>query len=104
MQEIKNFTNIDKEEFVGMYTGEEVVFGVGESKQLTVDIAKHFAGQLATKMLIKKYPLKNYLLHSERAGLIAKILGTITSLKQEEPAKLSANIEVKEILSVKEQF
>jgi len=70
---VKNFTNIDNEDFEGMFEGKKAFIKKGKTVAFPVDTAKHLAGQLATKILIKKDV--NWNKDPRRAGLIAEILG-----------------------------
>ena len=51
---IKSFTNTDAEDFNGMFHGENYTVLAGESKMFTEKLAKHLAGQLAYKILVRK--------------------------------------------------
>jgi len=77
LETIKNFTNIDEEDFEGMYGGEVIPLRRGETKAFTGRIAKHLAGQLAYKILLrqKKEPHTD----SSRPGLIDKMLGEVVA-------------------------
>ena len=81
---VKNFTNIDEEDFEGMYGGQPISLRRGQTKAFTERIAKHLAGQLVHKILTRKG--KDYLLDPEREGLITQMLGEVTALA-EEPVK-----------------
>jgi len=90
MDSILNFTNIDSEDFTGMYTGEKILIKRGETKPFTEVIAKHLAGELATKILIREE--KNYLTDRKREILIKEMLGEIVVPvipAEEKPTEIS---------------
>ena len=72
MEGVKNFTNIDDKDFVGMYGGETATVKAGKTVAFTEIIANHFAGQLAAKILIGRG--KPWTDKGERAKLVNKIL------------------------------
>jgi len=80
---VKNFTNIDEEDFEGMYMAQAISLRRGQTKAFPEECARHLAGQLATKILIRKQ--KDYLLDPERETLLNEMLGEITA-PEEEPA------------------
>lgn len=49
--EMVNFTNIDKEDFAGIWGGKETIINAGMTKQLPKFLALHYAKHLAIKML-----------------------------------------------------
>lgn len=69
---IRVFTNIDDETFVGMMHGKEYSVGAGKDLPLPEKIAKHLAGQLAYKMLMKKDA--ELLLGPENQGKLAETI------------------------------
>ena len=79
---VKNFTNIDEEDFEGMYMAQAISLRRGQTKAFPEECARHLAGQLATKILIRKQ--KDYLLDPERETLLNEMLGEITA-PEEEP-------------------
>ena len=95
MESIVNLTNVDNEDFVGMYHGEEVSVKEGETRQLTERIANHLAGQLATKMLIRDKTVRNYLTHSKREPLIESMIGGPVFIPAEGPKELPEKEEKK---------
>ena len=86
MEQILNFTNIDDEDFVGMYHGEEIFIKEGETKVLTERTANHIAGQLATKMLIRNKTVRNYLTDAKREPLIKSMIGGEAVPSEVEPS------------------
>ena len=74
---VKNFTNIDEEDFEGMYGGEPIVLRRGQTKAFTERIAKHLAGQLVCKILTRQK--KNYLLDPGRDELMDRMLGEVVA-------------------------
>lgn len=85
MEGVKNFTNIDIEDFEGMYGGEKRLIKKGRTVPLPETLANHFASQLATKILIRKG--KDYLGDPERPELIKQIVGEIVLSGEKPPAK-----------------
>jgi len=75
MENVLNFTNIDSEDFVGKYGGEEIPVREGETKAFTETIAKHIADQLVTKILIRER--KDYLSDPKREVLLKQMLGEV---------------------------
>jgi len=75
MENVLNFTNIDNEDFVGKYGGEEIPVREGETKAFTETIANHIADQLATKILIREG--KDYLSDPKREVLLKQMLGEV---------------------------
>lgn len=90
MQNILNFTNIDNEDFVGQYHGEFIPVKAGETKTFTENVVRHIAGQLATKILIRKRA-RNYLTDRSREGLIKEMMGEVViqePVNEEEPEEV----------------
>jgi len=75
MENVLNFTNIDNEDFVGKYGGEEIPVREGETKAFTETIANHIADQLATKILIREG--KDYLSDPKREVLLKQMIGEV---------------------------
>ncbi len=70
---ILNFTNIDEEDFEGMYTGKAIIIRRGQTKAFPEKIAKHLADQLIYKILVRKG--KDPYLDVERELLVKEMLG-----------------------------
>ena len=94
-----NFTNIDGGDFTGMIHGEEKLIPAGKTVPFPQKIAKHFAGQLATKILIREK--KTYTEEALRKPLIDQILGGVVA-PPEEPAKKEKPKEDLSLSTVKE--
>ena len=75
MENVLNFTNIDNEDFVGKYGGEEIPVREGETKAFTETIANHIADQLVTKILIREG--KDYLSDPKREVLLKQMIGEV---------------------------
>jgi len=73
MEGVKNFTNIDSSDFVGMYDGDKAFVKKGKTVAFPAEIAKHLAGQLATKILMAMGVDWNN--DPRRPDIIAEILG-----------------------------
>jgi hypothetical protein len=71
-----NFTNIDDEDFVGVYGGEKKVIKSGQTIPLPKFLAEHYAKHLMDKMILKEG--KDYGQAINRDPLMAKILGNIS--------------------------
>ena len=98
-----NFTNIDKEDFVGAFGGDDVVVGfddknqkiverqpldyvvkVGETKQFNMPLADHLAYHLANKIVMRDDPMTSHMKDSPKIkDLIQKILGAKVEKVQE---------------------
>ena len=78
---VRVFTNIDSEEFTGMYHGKEYTIKTGKDKAFPEKLAKHLASQLAYKMLMKKDP--ETLLGDDKQKELAKTI--VSDLVMEEP-------------------
>lgn len=68
--ETKSFTNIDSEEFIGRYAGEDYPIGAGETKAFPAFLVEHFCKHLADKILARENKLGN---DAKRAELVAKM-------------------------------
>ena len=75
LENVLNFTNTDNEDFVGMFTAEEIPVKAGETKPFTETIARHIADQLVTKILIREG--KNYISDPKRVILMKEMLGDV---------------------------
>ena len=73
MEGVKNFTNIDSSDFVGMYDGDKAFIKKGKTVAFPANIARHLAGQLATKILMAMGVDWNK--DGRRPAIIAEILG-----------------------------
>jgi hypothetical protein len=92
--EVVNFYNVGDTEFRGMWGGEEYVIAPKERKQMVKFMAEHFAGQLATKILMKDG--KDWGNDSPaRQELIAKILGIVVEIPIPTPVIYASTAEVK---------
>jgi len=74
---VKNFTNIDEEDFEGMYGGEPIILRRGQTKAFTETVAKHLAGQLAEKILVRQK--KDSYADPGKGELINKMLGDVVA-------------------------
>jgi len=81
MEGVKNFTNIDSSDFEGMYDGDKAFVKKGKTVAFPAGIARHLAGQLATKMLMAMGVDWNK--DGRRAGIIAEILGEENEVEKE---------------------
>ncbi len=99
-----NFTNIDDEDFTGSFGSDEEIVGRlddgkpilekkpieyfikrGDTKQFPMPLAEHFAGHLADKIMMKKYPETPFTHENAiRKGIIEQILGAV-AVKPIEP-------------------
>jgi len=81
--EVINFTNIDGEDFEGMWGGEITVIKSGETKPFPKFLAEHFCKHLVNKMLIKSG--KDWSAIDLREPLEARILGQVSVSVDERP-------------------
>ena len=95
MEGVKNFCNIDNEDFIGMYGGEVIPVKKGKVKPLTETIADHIAGQFASKILMRKEGV-NYLDSPERTELLKKILGEVVAKADDEEEEEEVEVEKEE--------
>ena len=73
---VVNFTNIDSEDFAGMWGGKETIIKKGETKPYPKFLAEHYAKHLGKKMLIREgKDFGNVKLLEE---LRLKIIGNVT--------------------------
>lgn len=70
-----NFTNIDSEDFEGMYGGKTTIFKAGATVAFPAFLATHFANHLADKILLKQQ--KDFGTQETRKPLLDKILGQV---------------------------
>ena len=77
---VKNFTNIDEEDFEGMYGGKTQIIRRGQTKQFSEKIANHFAGQLIYKILVRKG--KDPYIDPEKESLLEEIIGKTESVEE----------------------
>ena len=82
---VLNFTNIDEEDFEGMYGGKTELIRRGQTKAFPAKIAKHFAEQLVYKILVKKG--KEPYIDPERQELIDEILGKPKAVEETSAPK-----------------
>jgi len=92
--DVRNFTNIDEEDFIGKWGGEEYLIKKGETRSFPEFLVKHFAKHLVNKILLRK-GVKNYLEPSLRQPLEDKILGDVI-IKAEPQGTKSEAEEIKE--------
>jgi hypothetical protein len=82
---VKNFTNIDDEDFEGMWGGEKYPVKAGETKQFPGFLVDHFAGQLAKKILLRQ-GADNFMDPLKTKPLIKQMKGEIeVEVLEEEP-------------------
>jgi hypothetical protein len=74
--EVLSFTNIDKEDFIGKYTGKETIIKAGETKLLPRYLAILFCKHLVDKILLRNG--HNWTEENLRKPLEDKVLGTIS--------------------------
>lgn len=72
---VVNFTNIDQEDFTGMFGGISETFKVGQTLPLVKFKAQHFANQLADKILMRNQ--ETFGNEDARKPYTDKILGQI---------------------------
>ena len=79
---VVNFTNIDHEDYEGMWGGEVTVIKARETKQFPKFLAEHFCKHLVNKMLIRGG--QDWSAGDLRKPLEDKILGTVSAVAEEE--------------------
>ena len=80
--DVINFTNIDKEDFEGMWGGEITVIKAGQTKPFPKFLAEHYCKHLVNKMLIRRQ--EDWTAGNLREPLEKKILGEIEIKVEEE--------------------
>ena len=86
-----NFTNIDSEDFVGKWGGEEYLIKAGKTKEFPAFLADHLTKHLVNKILLKKGS-QDYSDPTARKPLEDQIKGSVVVKKEE----------VKQVKEVKE--
>lgn len=79
---VVNFTNIDGEDYEGMWGGEAVILKAGITKQFPKFLAEHYCKHLVNKMLIRQG--KDWSEEALRKPLEEKILGKIEVEAEED--------------------
>ena len=92
--DVINFTNIDNEDFIGKWGGEEYLIKAGETKIFPDFLTRHFAKHLVDKMLLKTAS-KDYANKEKRAKLEEQMIGKVVVEAKKEEKKSSAK-ELKE--------
>ncbi len=98
--EVVNFTNIDTEDFVGKYTGQETIIKARQTKLLPGYLAKHFSKHLIDKILLKEG--KTWTDEGFRKPLEKSILGEVTTAPEIEP--IPELVEVSDIRQTEPEF
>lgn len=96
MDELKTFTNIDSEDFEGMYGGSPIIVKAGESKPFTETIAKHLAGQLAYKIAVRGGDGKNPLDQNVMDRLALTMVSKLTLPVETPKVVVEEKVETKE--------
>lgn len=99
----RTFTNIDKEDFVGMWGGEEYLIKAGETKAFPSFLVDHFAKHLVDKMLLRD-GVANYTNPALREPLLAKIKGEVVIPAEKEEEKTEGEIVKEEAKKIEEEF
>ena len=79
---VRNFTNIDSEDFEGMWGGVAYPVKAGKTTQFPGFMVDHFAGQLAKKILLRQGG--NFMDDVKTPRLIAEIKGEVEVEPEEE--------------------
>ena len=79
--DVINFTNIDSEDFEGMFGGNPTTIKAGETRQFPRFLAQHFTKHLIDKILLRDG--KDHGSDLARNPLEAKILGIVVSVSSE---------------------
>ena len=81
--DVVNFTNIDSQDYEGMWGGEKTIIKAGETKPFPRFLANHYAKHLIDKILLRGGgDFSNELL---RKPLADQILGNIARPSEDEP-------------------
>ena len=84
--DLQNFTNIDDEDFIGKWGGQEYLIKAGETKAFPSFLVEHFAKHLIDRILIRK-GVKNYKDPALREPLLKQIKGEVVMERAEEAPK-----------------
>lgn len=84
--DIINFTNIDDEDYEGMWGGEVKVIKAGETTQFPAFLADHYAKHLVDKILLRQ-GVSDYSDVQLRKPLLEKILGNVYKKAEQEAVK-----------------
>jgi len=101
--DLVNFTNIDNEDFVGKWGGEEYVIKAGETKPFPAFLVEHFTKHLVNKILIRD-KVENYQDPVLREPLERQIKGEIVFEKQEEKIESEGERVKKEVEKSQKEF
>ncbi len=101
--DLQNFTNIDDEDFVGKWGGEEYIIKAGETKAFPGFLVKHFAKHLIDKILIKR-EVQNYADPSLREPLAKQILGEVVLEKTKEVKKPEGKVIKEKVEETQKEF
>ena len=80
---VVNFTNIDNDDYEGMWGGEITVIKAGQTKQFPKFLAEHYCKHLVNKMLIKGG--QDWSNEIARKPLEERILGVVAVEPEEAP-------------------
>lgn len=80
--DVVNFTNIDHEDYEGMWGGEITVIKAGETRQFARFLAEHYCKHLVNKMLIRGG--QDWSNEIARKPLEGKILGQVAVAPEED--------------------
>lgn len=80
--DMKTFTNMDSEPFIGMWGGEEYLIAPNEARQFPVFLVDHFAKHLADKILNREDDTLNELRRKALEGSFKS--GAVVEAKKEE--------------------
>lgn len=101
--DLQNFTNIDDEDFVGKWGGQEYVIKAGETKAFPTFLVKHFTKHLVDKILIKK-EVKNYADPTLREPLEKQILGEVVLEKPKTVKKPEGQVVKEQVEETQKEF
>lgn len=101
--DLQNFTNIDNEDFVGKWGGQEYLIKAGETKAFPKFLVKHFTKHLIDKILIRK-KVQNYADPTLREPLEKQILGEVVLEKPKEAKKSEGQVVKEQVEETQKEF
>lgn len=101
--EIRNFTNIDDEDFVGKWGGEEYTIKAGETKPFLSFLCAHFAKHLADRIMLKD-SATDYKNAQKREPLIKQMLGEVVAPSTVKPKQTEGQKIKEEVEKAQEEF
>jgi len=101
--DVVNFTNIDEEDFVGKWGGEEYLIKAGETKAFPAFLVEHFTKHLIDKILLRK-GVDDYNDPVLRKPLEKQIKGEIVLKAEKEEKKTEGEKVKEEVEEISQEF